>query len=64
MATTENIVDAFDDLGFTLEDSRVIDRLVSRHCNRNFINLNLPQVKTNILAQNNITTIYIVGITV
>ena len=45
MATTENIVDAFDDLGFTLEDSRVIDRLVSRYCNLNFIKLNVLQVE-------------------
>ena len=29
MATSETIVDEFDDLGFTLENPKVVDRLVS-----------------------------------
>ena len=45
MATAENIVDAFDDLGFTLADSSVIDRLVGTYCNFNVIEQNMPHGK-------------------
>jgi hypothetical protein len=31
MATTANVVEAFEDLGFSIDDAKAIDRLVSCH---------------------------------